>query len=211
MNFHTYKTLLGMLPILACSLTTAYGAGFDDMVKQATESLKQYATDGQSENDKAQQNTNTDNTGSQDEKEISVEEALKKIKFVSGKAKPGVDFYIYLYSRGGCCACETLIPRVVEVYNKEISQEPRVELILISSGEKPDVVKSYVNKHKGEFPALWQGNCKKQPLKDLPGHYAPHFIPTATFVDKMGNVIVSLPGDAVLEWKKYTIDPDAEK
>ncbi len=206
MKTYIFNALLGGMLALSSSTAMATGSTFDDMVKKAGEYLNEYTDDGKAESDTY---TGGDK---QEETEISVAEALKKIKFAAGSAKSGVDYYLYLYSSACCCACEALMPKVAEIYKKEISKEPRVELILISGGKDADAVKAYVKKHKGDFPALWSGNCSKQPLKDLPGYYPPHFVPTLTIVDKMGNVILNVPGDLTLEWKKYTIEAkDGEK
>ena len=132
----------------------------------------------------------------------TVSAALSQISFVSGKANTNADYYIYLYSASWCTPCRKVMPDIVKEY-AAIKNSGKVELILVGFDGNEQAVKSYVDKYKAAFPAVW---CNTAGVPALPGNKPTRGIPGAVIVDKNGNTIFSGYGGAVLDWKKYTID-----
>ncbi len=127
----------------------------------------------------------------------AVAEALKGVKFISGKPLKNAKYYIYLHSSSTCVACANIMPAIVKEYKK--MKKDKVEIILIDHDSTAEKAKAYVKSSRIKFPAIMDG----EDAKTLPGYTPVSGIPYAIIVDKHGTVIKQAHGSAVLEWKSF--------
>lgn len=127
----------------------------------------------------------------------AVAEALKELKFISGKPLKNAKYYIYLHSSSTCVACANIMPAIVKEYKK--MKKAKVEIILIDHDSTVEKAKAYVKSGRIRFPAMMDG----AEAQTLPGYTPVSGIPYAIIVDKHGTVIKQAHGSAVLEWKTF--------
>lgn len=134
----------------------------------------------------------------------AVAQALKKVKFVHGKANSAAKCYVYLQSASWCGPCRKEMPEIVAEYKK--MKKEGVEIILCGCDKDKRGVKDYVKEFKIPFPATVADDKLK-----LPGYTKASGIPHAIFVDKNGKVLASGHGSITMNWQDYLpADDEAE-
>lgn len=135
-----------------------------------------------------------------DPKENAVAAALRKFPTVHGPLNPKADYYIYLYSASWCGPCKMLMPKIVEMYKKDLMYDSRVALILLGADSNDEGVRQYISHYDMPIYAI----CYKTPgVNQIPGFQQPPGIPFHVIVDKKGNVVTSGLGGAILNWKSH--------
>ncbi len=129
----------------------------------------------------------------------AVAAALGDVKFlVNGKPKTTAKYYIFLYSASWCGPCQAEMPKISALYTKEISKNPKVELIHFSADRAEAPAKEWAKKEKVKFPVVVPGDTTA-----VPGKTRPSGIPFMQIVRADGTEITSGHGSKVLEYKKY--------
>ncbi len=124
--------------------------------------------------------------------------ALLKAKYLQGKPKQTAKYYIFLYSASWCGPCRQEMPKISELYTKEISKSPDVELVHFSYDQKPDSAKAWAKQEKVKFPVVMPGDHTA-----VPGRKNPQGIPFMQIVKADGTEITSGHGSQVLRYKEY--------
>ena len=123
----------------------------------------------------------------------AVANALKEVKFISGKPTNNAKYYVFLHSASWCPPCCELTPHIVEKYKK--LKRKKVEIILISGDHTEEEAKDYVKKYKINFPAT----TEYMGIGDVPGYRSTTSYPHAIVVDKTGRVIAEGHGCIILD------------
>lgn len=129
----------------------------------------------------------------------SVGEALKKVKFVSGKPSVKADYYIFLHSASWCGPCRAIMPDIAKEYKK--LKRAKIELILVSGDKTEDEAKEYVKHYKAKFPAAMPSE-----FGSVPGYSGAPAYPHAFIVDKYGRQLTHGNGKIILDWKEIISD-----
>ena len=126
----------------------------------------------------------------------AVAQALKKVKFVHGKANSAAKCYVYLQSASWCGPCCEELPKIVKLY--PAMKKKKVELILVGHDHSNEKVLAFLKSFKAGFPGIYKS---AEGVQDLPGLTLTDFVPSAIVVDDKGRVLHKGEGSDVLHWE----------
>jgi thiol-disulfide isomerase/thioredoxin len=150
------------------------------MIAMVAGSWAQDAPQEEAKADKAEVTATSDAEG-------QVVDQLKKATFISGTPNTSAHYYIILYSASWCGPCNMEAPKVVDLYNNQITADADVELIMANCDHSADAATAWAKKMGMKFPILTEEEWQKI---DVIAQNAPRGIPTAVLVDAQGKVLV---------------------
>ncbi len=115
--------------------------------------------------------------------------ALKDGKLEKQDARPNAKNYIFYFSASWCGPCCATIDHSVELYNKHIKDNPKLELIMCNRDRTTDNAEAWAVTHKMPWTILHRGDETPQ-VEQLRGTG----IPWMVLVDAEGKVIGSVHG-----------------
>lgn len=141
--------------------------------------------------------------------EAAVKKAFSKLNYLTPKRlNPKARYIIYLESGSKCANCNREMPKVVQEY-KEMSEDGRVDILLIChDGAAADAL-GFMKKYGAEFPVVLRKDVSPE---TLPGFTPCHGIPDWHIVNADGTLANPGKGPVLEDWRLKTIDkPDRSK
>lgn len=197
-------TLLFCLAVPQVLAAPAHGTPKADKKAKAAKKVKK---------DKADKASNGKETKTKDDKEAkggeaAMKKALAKLKYLTPKRiNPKARFIIYLESGSKCANCNREMPKVVQEY-KEMSEDGRVDILLICHDSNAADALGFMKKYGAEFPVVLRGDVSPE---TLPGYTPCHGIPDWHIVNADGTLANPGKGPVMEDWRLKTIDKPARK
>lgn len=121
--------------------------------------------------------------------------------FTPNTPKLDAEYYIFLQTASWCTWCRKEMPDVVKIY-RDMQQDGRVELLLLSGGEPFDVTYKWMRGSGAKFA----GTGQNKQFLTIPGFEYRKSYPSAYVVRADGTHIVSGHSkDIIHHWQKYTV------
>lgn len=140
--------------------------------------------------------------------EAAMKKALAKLKYLTPKRiNPKARFIIYLESGSKCANCNREMPKVVQEY-KEMSEDGRVDILLICHDNNAADALGFMKKYGAEFPVVLRGDVSPE---NLPGYTPCHGIPDWHIVNADGTLANPGKGPVMEDWRLKTIDKPQRK
>lgn len=115
--------------------------------------------------------------------------------FTETEAKPKARFYIFICSASWCGPCRSLMPQVVEEYEKKMKKDRKVSLVLLGCDNTDEEARKYIEHYETDMPGVLMKKVQLENMPQIKG------IPAYIVMNAKGELISTGMGSGILDWK----------